>query len=535
MFVSRPKIFHGKDFRSTFVMSDARVRGDGNLVASNIHTITAHEAEVTAVAFSKNALATCSSDKTVRLWGIKDYTELPSSPLLGHKYYIHCCAFSPSGSTLATCSNDGTLKFWDVKSGDCLASLSHPSKCAIRVLQFSADGSKVVTGGDDEVACLWNVAEKKIIRSLKGHDESVTSAAFSPDDNYIVTCSSGGDMGGDMLVWDAQFGHGKFLTRVHDCHDLGVSCCAFSPTYGTAGKPSTSSSINTFLLATGGKDNLVKLWIFCGDVGSVNVTVKLETMLPGHKDSILWLCFSPDGQFIASCSLDKTARLWNARTNQAIISIDDHSSYVAFCAFSSDSRYLATASNDNTVKIWQLNDTSEIMKNLSGYEEGDPTSSQLLNSYSRVAMELWTLDDVCEWLNSLGLGEYDEAFRKNAIDGKELLALSVNDLEDTLGVAALGHRNKILRGRSLAQDKDVKMIRSTEPTNTPEEFLCPITHEIMRDPVIASDGYTYDKQAILSWMGKEPRSPMTNMVLDSKDLVPNRTLKMMIQKFLQKS
>ncbi|XP_059179125.1 WD repeat, SAM and U-box domain-containing protein 1-like [Physella acuta] len=534
MFVSRQKIIHGKDPRlSVNSVTDMRVRGTSNLVASNIHTITAHEGDVTAVAYSNTTLATCSSDKTIRLWGIKDFTELPSSPLLGHKYFIHCCEFSPLGSTLATCSTDGTLQLWSVKTGENLASLSHPSKCAIRVCQFSRDGTKIITGGDDEMACLWNVADKKLIRSFKGHDESVTAATFTPDDNYIVTCSSGGDMGGDMLVWDAQFGHGKFLTRIHDCHDLGVSCCAFSPTFGSAGDSSRSDSPHKFLLATGGKDNLVKLWIFTGHVGSVDVSVKLETMLPGHKDSVLWLCFSPDGQYIASCSLDRTARLWNANTQQAIISIDEHSSYVAHCAFSKDSKCLATASNDNTVKIWQLNDTSHIMQNLAGYEQGEETPGQACTSYSHVSMELWSVDDVCQWLGSLGLSEYEDKFRTNAIDGKELLAVSAADLE-TLGIEALGHRNKILRGKATAQDKTISSVKD-EPTNTPDEFLCPITHEIMTDPVIAADGYTYNRPAIVSWMAKELRSPMTNMLLESSDLVPNRTLKMMIQKFLHTS
>lgn len=50
---------------------------------------------------------------------------------------------------------------------------------------------------------------------------------------------------------------------------------------------------------------------------------------------------------------------------------------------------------------------------------------------------------------------------------------------------ALGHRNKIVRGKAAAQDKSISSVKD-EPINTPDEFLCPITHEIMTDPVIAA-------------------------------------------------
>jgi phosphomannomutase len=51
--------------------------------------------------------------------------------------------------------------------------------------------------------------------------------------------------------------------------------------------------------------------------------------------------------------------------------------------------------------------------------------------------------DVGDWLRSLGLGQYEAAFRDNEIDGAVLPKLTVDDLKD-LGVAAVGHRRKIL-------------------------------------------------------------------------------------------
>ena len=51
--------------------------------------------------------------------------------------------------------------------------------------------------------------------------------------------------------------------------------------------------------------------------------------------------------------------------------------------------------------------------------------------------------DVAAWLNNLGLGQYEAAFRDNAIDGDLLPSLTAEDLKD-LGVTIVGHRRKFL-------------------------------------------------------------------------------------------
>ena len=51
--------------------------------------------------------------------------------------------------------------------------------------------------------------------------------------------------------------------------------------------------------------------------------------------------------------------------------------------------------------------------------------------------------DVSAWLKNLGLGQYEAAFRDNAIDGDLLPSLTAEDLRD-LGVTIVGHRRKLL-------------------------------------------------------------------------------------------
>jgi hypothetical protein len=69
----------------------------------------------------------------------------------------------------------------------------------------------------------------------------------------------------------------------------------------------------------------------------------------------------------------------------------------------------------------------------------------------------------------------------------------------------------------------------------PDEFLCPITASVMRDPVIAKDGHTYERAAIKEWFDQHPppgcRSPMTNELLKDGELLPNVTLRKLIQDY----
>lgn len=73
---------------------------------------------------------------------------------------------------------------------------------------------------------------------------------------------------------------------------------------------------------------------------------------------------------------------------------------------------------------------------------------------------------------------------------------------------------------------------SSEP---PQSFLCPITCEIMVDPVMDADGNTYERWAITRWLEKSQQSPITRMPIASRMLVPNRALKAIIDDWRKKN
>jgi hypothetical protein len=74
---------------------------------------------------------------------------------------------------------------------------------------------------------------------------------------------------------------------------------------------------------------------------------------------------------------------------------------------------------------------------------------------------------------------------------------------------------------------------SSENSNPiPDHFICPISLEIMEDPVICSDGNTYERREITRWLVSHDTSPKTNMILANKNLIANYAIKSGISKFL---
>ncbi|KAK1392857.1 U-box domain-containing protein 35 [Heracleum sosnowskyi] len=65
---------------------------------------------------------------------------------------------------------------------------------------------------------------------------------------------------------------------------------------------------------------------------------------------------------------------------------------------------------------------------------------------------------------------------------------------------------------------------STGQTFPPNHFICPILKEVMDDPHVAADGYTYNRNAIAKWFEENDKSPMTNLPLSDKSLIRNYTI-----------
>ena len=74
-----------------------------------------------------NTLASCSLDKSIKLWNLDTGAEL--STMSGHSQPVSCLAFKPDDSNiLVTGSYDETLKMWDLSASSCLSTVSGHSR-----------------------------------------------------------------------------------------------------------------------------------------------------------------------------------------------------------------------------------------------------------------------------------------------------------------------------------------------------------------------------------------------------------------------
>ena len=67
----------------------------------------------------------------------------------------------------------------------------------------------------------------------------------------------------------------------------------------------------------------------------------------------------------------------------------------------------------------------------------------------------------------------------------------------------------------------------------PEELTCPLTFELMVDPVVTADGQTYERAAIAQWLAAHDTSPLTGEVLAHKALTPNVMARSLCRRLLE--
>jgi len=117
--------------------------------------------------------------------------------------------------------------------------------------------------------------------------------------------------------------------------------------------PGVAFSPDGTRLATASTDGTAKIW----DVRTGNLILTLV----GHASAIIDIAYSPDGKKIATASGDATAKIWDAATGEELFTLTGHSAGLSSVAFSPDGKFLATGSGDNTAKIWDVETGDELL------------------------------------------------------------------------------------------------------------------------------------------------------------------------------
>ena len=79
-----------------------------------------------------------------------------------------------------------------------------------------------------------------------------------------------------------------------------------------------------------------------------------EAVLSGHSARVYRVVFSPNGQYLASISNDRTARVWQISGERRALVLRGHTRDLTDVAFSRNSQWLVTASRDGTARIWDV-------------------------------------------------------------------------------------------------------------------------------------------------------------------------------------
>ena len=339
-----------------------------------------HKWEIRSLAFSPRGdlLASGSHDYTVRLWDVESSLRTGSGRALavlrGHTYYVEAVAFSPDGCRLASASTDKTIRVWDVaksieESAGKGGSQSEGDKApgvqlgvlgghdeGFIAVAFDSTGSRLVSGGNAGLICVWDVADDAIVSdlqrsqtwrrpryqqtaALRGHEGWVRRVAYLPDGQIL---SGAGDE--SIRLWRPEV---RDVPQLHG-HSTSIDAVAFLPD-------------NQHVVSGDGSGCLI-VWDAkrCVPVAKryFRERERVNAVTPFRRDDRLLLAvatgrtppYEPGGRIIL---LDVTSP--EAPRRVQVLSPDDgikpsfHS-----IAVSADTRRLAAGDGQGVVRVWEL-------------------------------------------------------------------------------------------------------------------------------------------------------------------------------------
>jgi len=316
-------------------------------------------------------LIVTAGENAAILWDRESGAEL--RVFLGHTEAVKSAVFSPSGKLVLTASADGTARLWDPATGKevkrivppkvrvMAAGREHNQVTGVESAIFSPDGTKILTGGSDGIARLWDAGSGEQILQLTTTwgtllGGSATCVAFSPDGRQILT----GTRDKTVQLWDAIRGSElrRFEGRIYPYDEMQspygeIAAVAFSPTGRVALTGSNDRTPRMWDTRTGqefrwfqasprtcgaiafskdggkvatGWGSKVQIWDAASGrlilkVGDGRVILDETGKVIGNTEGTLGsssIAFSPDGRFVLVGEDMGGAGLWDATTGKLI-------------------------------------------------------------------------------------------------------------------------------------------------------------------------------------------------------------------------
>jgi len=302
--------------------------------ASRVRLVLPHDSEVWGVAVSPDGkwIATASQDKHARIWDAVTGQLLLT--LKGHTDMVNDIVFSPDGKRVATASYDRTAKVWDSSTGDELLTLFGHTD-AVHHIAFSPDATRLATTSNDGTAKVWDLETSEELLTFTGHEEAVFDIAWSLAGDRIAT--SGLDR--NVRIWDANSGNERLVLPFEEGDQLrGL---AFSP--------------------DGNRIAVTNTGVPQGRVWNALTGEVLLNNFADHRDALLDIAFSANGELMATGSSDAQAKIWDAITGEILYTLSGHTLPVTAVAFDPTGTRLVTSGWDRTVRVWDITPSREAL------------------------------------------------------------------------------------------------------------------------------------------------------------------------------
>lgn len=382
--------------RGTTEGRDQTVRLWDPATGANVRTLTGHDGGINAVCSvrvgERDLLASASDDGTVRMWD--PVSGEHTATLTGHAMSVNavCAVRGSDGEVVASGGSDGSVRLWDPVTSEQLAQFDSHSAGVNGLCAVQVSGLELLASvSDDQTLRLWDPATRTAKEQVAGAERSGRVQAMT-----AVTVGSrrliavAGDRGVDLrqpgngrreatLATRFEFLVGMCSVRVGDrdllCYarDYEKKVELWNPTTATRDSaipiPQTATCLSAVPVPGGDRD-LVAVGFVDGSVmlcdphppkrGPVSrwfgVGHRPGVVLRGHTGTTRALCaIGVDDQvLIASCSDDRTVRLWDPRTARHRMTLTGHTDWVrAVCSVRvGDSNLLASAGDDKSVRLW---------------------------------------------------------------------------------------------------------------------------------------------------------------------------------------